>query len=85
MLTIILYVSFSILALAILSWLPGTKVLVSPVVSLITKLVEETFKHSVGYIIWFVKLIISSHVNFINNLIHHRSHFNPTEDFENKQ
>lgn len=84
MVTIILYISLSILALAILSWLPGTRVLVSPLVGLITKLVEEVFKHSVGYIIWLVKLIISSHSNFINNLIHHRKHFNPTEDFENK-
>lgn len=84
MVTIILYISLSILSLAILSWLPGTRVLVSPFVGLITKLVEEVFKHSVGYVIWLVKLIISSHANFINNLIHHRKHFNPTEDFENK-
>ena len=84
MVTIILYISLSILSLAILSWLPGTRVLVSPFVGMITKLVEEIFKHSVGYIIWFVKLIVSSHSNYINNLIHHRRYFNPTEDFEDK-
>ena len=84
MVTIALYASLGIIALALLSWIPGVKVLVSPIIGLITKLVEETFKHSLGYIIWAVKLVLVSHLDFLKNLTHSRKHFNPTEDFEDE-
>lgn len=82
MLTFILYLALGILILALLNWMPGVKVLVSPTIGMITKLVEEAFKHSVGYLIWIGKLIFASHIDFINHLFHGRKHFDPTDDFE---
>lgn len=82
MVTIILYASLIIITLAVLNWMPGVKVLVSPTIGMITKLVEEVFKHSLGYLIWFFKLILASHLDFVSNLIHHRRFFDPTDDFD---
>lgn len=82
MMTIWFWLAVGIICLAILNWIPGVKVLVSPVIGMITKLVEEIFKHSIGYFIWLFKLILSSHTDFIKHLTHGRKYFDPTDDFE---
>lgn len=82
MLTIWMWVAIVILALAILNWVPGVKLLVSPVIGMVTKLIEEVFKHSVGYLIWLAKLVFDSHVELLRHLTHNRKHFNPADEFE---
>lgn len=82
MMTIWFWVAAVILTLAVLSWIPGVKVLVNPVIGMITKLVEEVFKHSAGYVIWLSKLIVVSHIDLFRHLTHGRKYFDPTDDFE---
>ncbi len=82
MLVIILYISAGILALGILSFLPGVKLLVTPVITLLTKLVESFFVVFLGYFIWLIKAVFFSYIDIFKHLFGKREKFLPTDNIK---
>ncbi|GLR65052.1 hypothetical protein [Marinospirillum insulare] len=82
MLMIILYASVGVLVLGLLSFLPGVKLLVTPVITLLTKLVESFFVVFVGYFIWLIKAVFFSYIDVFKHLISKRKKFLPTDDIK---
>lgn len=82
MLMLILYISAGILALGILSFLPGVKLLVTPVITLLTKLVESFFVVFLGYFIWLIKAVFFSYIDVFKHLFNKRGKFLPTDNIK---
>ena len=82
MLIIILYIAGGILALGILSLIPGVKLLVTPVITLLTKLVESFFVVFLGYFIWLIKAVFFSYIDVFKHLFGKREKFLPTDNIK---
>ncbi len=82
MLMMILYIAGGILTLGILSFFPGVKLLVTPIIALLTKLIESFFVVFLGYFIWLIKAVFFSYIDVIKHLFNKRSKFLPTDNIK---
>lgn len=82
MLLIVFWLSIAIVILAVLNFIPGVKLLVTPVINMLTKLIEAIFSIFVGYLVWFIKLIFFSYFDLFRHLVSKRKKFFPAEKAE---
>lgn len=77
--TILLFILIIVGSLIFLSFIPGIKEVVRPILAGIGNLVLWCFKESSEWIIYFIKELVLAHTGFFHHLVTDREEFIPEE------
>jgi hypothetical protein len=83
--TIFMIVAIGIVAIIVMSKIPGVEHFVKPIIDLIFSLVKFVAENGTNWLIWLVKNLLSSHIEVIRHMLLSPEQLDPSAEVRSKE